>query len=267
MKIGEYSINNLARTVCGDSGYTPYLSGYQLVIMFNKYGFADVYEAGFPSRWKYTEDRLRDLNGSDKIKSIVEEIVDPRRYYGLELKVEDAVKNINEILKYDKYELRKSGDFYKVHHTKGSIVEAETTKSLDQTFIQEQIQKCNNKILMEDFDGAITNARSLVEAIFIEIIEKTEGNEIRNDGNIDNLWKKVKKILKLEIDKKTLPDTVIQILSGLDSIVKGLAGLSNDFADRHAKKYNTKKHHAKLAVNVAITISDFLIDSYLYQKK
>ncbi len=63
----------------------------------------------------------------------------------------------------------------------------------------------------------------------------------------------------MEIDKDSLPDTIIQILSGIDSVVKGLAGLSNDSADRHATKFQTKKHHAKLAVNAAITISDFLI--------
>jgi abortive infection Abi-like protein len=71
--------------------------------------------------------------------------------------------------------------------------------------------------------------------------------------------------MKLEIDKDTLPDFVIQILSGIDTAIKGLAGLSNNAGDRHANKFNTRKHHAKLAVNLAMTISDFLIESWNYQ--
>jgi len=130
----------------------------------------------------------------------------------------------------------------------------------------EQIYKCQKKIFEEDFNGAITNARTLIESIFIEIIERHDNKEVKNDGNVENQWKLVKKIMKLEIDNTTLPDYVIQILSGIDTAIKGLAGLSNNAADRHANKFSTKKHHAKLAVNLAMTISDFLLDSWNYQQ-
>ena len=70
----------------------------------------------------------------------------------------------------------------------------------------------------------------------------------------------------MTIDPKTMPQTVLQILSGLDSIVGGLAGLSNNSGDRHANKFNTKKHHARLAVNSTMTLVDFLLESKEYQK-
>jgi len=101
----------------------------------------------------------------------------------------------------------------------------------------------------------------------IEIIEQHQGKEIKNEGKLDNLYKKVKKILNLTIDPKVLPPTVIQILSGLDSITAGLAGLSNNLGDRHANKFKTMKHHARLAVNATMTLVDFLLDSKEYQKK
>ena len=59
MKISEHTINHLAKAVCGDTGYTPYIKGYDLVVFFSRYGFNDTYEQGFPSRWRYTEDKLR----------------------------------------------------------------------------------------------------------------------------------------------------------------------------------------------------------------
>lgn len=266
MKISEFSLNNLAKAVCGDSRYTPYVKGYELVTYFNKYGFNNTYEAGFLTRWKYTEDCLRELNGKDFIRQIIEETVDPRRYHGLGIAVEEAVKQINDFLKYDKFELRKIGEFYKITDLKGSIVQPETVRQINHDFINEQINKCQKKIFEEDFNGAITNARTLIESIFIEIIERHDNKEVKNDGNVENQWKLVKKIMKLEIDNTTLPDYVIQILSGIDTAIKGLAGLSNNAADRHANKFSTKKHHAKLAVNLAMTISDFLLDSWNYQQ-
>jgi hypothetical protein len=36
-------------------------SGQKLVIFFNKFGFSDTYGPGFPSRWKYTDDRLEKI--------------------------------------------------------------------------------------------------------------------------------------------------------------------------------------------------------------
>lgn len=265
MNLSEFTLINLTKAVCGDASYTPYLRGQEIIHFFNKFGYNEVYAAGFPSRWKYTEDKLRELNGTDSIRQIIEETVDPRRFHNREITVEDAAKEINELLKFDKFELKKYGEFYKVMNLSGQLIEPETIKEINHNFINQQIEKCQNKIQDEDYNGAITNARSLVEAIFIEIIERHEKLEVKNDGDIENLWKKVKKIMKLEIDKETLPEFVIQILSGLDTAIKGLAGLSNNAGDRHANKFNTRKHHAKLAVNLSMTIADFLIDSWNYQ--
>src|SRR5690606_22099543 len=127
-------------------------------------------------------------------------------------------------------------------------------------------EKCHRKIEEGDFNGAITNARSLAEAVMIEIIEENDGKEIKNEGKIDNLYRRVKQILNMTVDPAVLPPTVIQILSGLDSISTGLAGLSNNSGDRHANKFKTKKHHARLAVNSTVTFVDFLLDSREYQK-
>jgi len=270
MKVTERTIKFLGKTLCGDNGILPYKTGPQLVDFFVGFGADDKYEEGFPSRWRYTEEKVRQFNGSKKLKSIIENSVDPRDLIEAGAdpnSLDDIIKPINDFLHYEGFELKKVGDFYKVHNTKGIIVEPETVKGLNHEFIQEQITKCHSKIDQGDFNGAITNARSLAEAVMIEIIEKHQGKEIKNDGKLDNLYKQVKKILNLTIDPKILPPSVIQILSGLDSITGGLSGLSNNSGDRHANKFKTRKHHARLAVNSTMTLVDFLLDSKEYQKK
>ncbi|PWH81883.1 abortive infection family protein [Brumimicrobium oceani] len=268
MKVSERTIKFLGKTLCGDNKILPYKTGPQLVDFFVEFGADDRYEEGFPSRWKYTEEKVRQFNGTQGLKLIIENSVDPRDLIeaGADPEELDAIiKPINDYLRYEGFELKKVGEFYKVHDSKGIVVEPETVKGLNHEFIQEQITKCHTKIDQGDFNGAITNARSLAEAVMIEIIEQHEGKEIKNDGKLDNLYKQVKKILNLTIDPHVLPPTVIQILSGLDSITSGLSGLSNNSGDRHANKFKTLKHHARLAVNATMTFVDFLLDSKEYQ--
>ena len=266
MKITEKTIRYLGGALCGDKGGVPRKSGPELVDFFVEFGANDVYGAGFPSRWKYTEDKVREYNETDTLRAIIEATFDPRDYMEGVYNVELAVALTNEYLKFDGYELKKIKEFYKITDAKGILVESETVKGLNHDFINEQIQKCQDKIDKKDYNGAITNARSMVEAVMIEVIEEHEGKEIKNDGNLDNLYKRVKKILNITIDPKILPPTVIQIISGLDSITGGLAGLSNNSGDRHANKFKTEKHHARLAVNASMTLVDFLLDSREYQK-
>ena len=55
------------------------------------------------------------------------------------------------------------------------------------------------------------------------------------------------------------------VLDILNSIVTGLSGLRNKMSDAHVASYKPSKHHAKLAVNSAKTIADFLFDSIKHQ--
>jgi len=267
MEISEKTIQFLARGLCGDSGLIPYKTGPQLVDFFVNFGADDQYGEGFPSRWRYTEQKIREFNDTKKLKDIIEQSLDPRDFMDDQGNLEETIKVFNDYLKFDGYELKKVGEFYKIADSSGILVEPTTVKGIDQVFIKEQLTKCNEKIENGDYNGAITNSRSLIEAVLIEIIENHKGKEIKNDGKIENLYREVKKILNLTIDPKLLPPTIIQILSGLDSISGGLAGLSNNSGDRHANKFKTEKHHAKLAVNSTMTFVDFLLDSRQYQQE
>jgi hypothetical protein len=228
MNISDIAINPLAKIICGDNTISPYMTGPSLVNFFNKHGFDDIYENGFNSRWKYTEDNLRTLNNSNELNKVIESILDPRRFITSGKNVEEVVDYLNVLFKYDNYELVKVGDLYKISNRAEVAVASTTTKKVDHDFISEQIAKCDRKLSESDFNGAITNARSLIEAVFIHIIETIESVEVRNDGSIESLWKRVKSLMKLDIEKETYPDFVIQILSGIDTSVKGLAGLSNN---------------------------------------
>lgn len=146
------------------------------------------------------------------------------------------------------------------------VVQVEIADKLSDEFIQDQIQKCHIKINTGDFDGAITNARTLIESILLSIEEKILGTKGQNDGKLESLYKRVSKLLNMYPEDPKVQNNINQILRGFLSIINGFSGISNNMADRHATGKRPQRHHAILAVNSALTICNFLMDSFHYQK-
>jgi len=159
MKISERTISALARVVTGDSRFSPYNSGPDLVRFFNEIGSNDVYGAGFPSRWRYAEDKIRELNGTTQLVQVFQSVLDPRNFIGTQFPVEVAAEHLNQYLKYDGYELSKYGEMYRIREIDGALVELETrfqeSKEVSHQFIDEQIKKCDRKIFEGDFGGLL----------------------------------------------------------------------------------------------------------------
>ena len=270
MKLSERTISAIGRIVTGDEQLSPYRSGPQLVRLFNDYGANDVYGQGFPSRWQYAEDKIRSLNGTEAIGALICQVLDPREFMDTEFNEDDAVKYINSRLKYDGYEVVIDNGLAKIRDLSGVAVTCEHpfhgSEKEGHIFIDEQIQKAETKIKEGDYDGAITNARSLLEAVLTEIEAMLVTDPPQYDGDLLKLYKRVQKQLNLEPGRPDIEGPLKQVLSGLVSIVGGLAGLSNRMGDRHVRSYKPSKHHAALVVNTAKTMANFLFETHQFQK-
>ena len=73
--------------------------------------------------------------------------------------------------------------------------------------------------------------------------------------------------LKLDPGGESLESYLRAILGGLQSQVAGLYELANTTSDRHARRYNPAPRHARLAVNAAFTLCEFLLESLDYQNR
>ena len=147
------------------------------------------------------------------------------------------------------------------------IIETEIGDKSSHEFVEQQISKCKAKMNAKDFDGAITNARTLTEEVLLCIEEKIEGSRQDYDGNIGALYKRVSKQINMYPDDSKVNNSFNEILRGFLSIINGFASLSNNIGDRHATAKHPEKHHAKIAVNGAMIICEFLIDSFEYQQQ
>jgi hypothetical protein len=269
MKISARTITALGRIVTGDEGLSPYRSGPALVRLFNDYGADDVYGQGFPSRWNYAEQKLRGLNDAPTLAALIRQVLDPREFLDRKFDLAKALDYLNARLKYDGFEVVIEKELPKVRDLKVAAVACrhpfEGSSEDGRAFIDEQIQKSEDKIRDGDFDGAITNARSLLEAVLVHIEREIDVNAPDYDGDLTKLYRRVQRVLNLEPGKEDLETSLKQVLSGLTSIVNGIAGLSNRMGDRHVRSYKPSKHHAVLVVNAAKTMVSFLFDTQRFQ--
>jgi len=270
MTISRNTLAELVKIVTGDTKMSPYRSGQMLVRLFNEFGSNDFYAQGFPSRWKYAEEKLLPINGTPTLRRLVNTIFDATEWIGKDVKPEVAAEHLNKYLKFDGFALTRDGEHFKVHETGAVAVQFDTpfpqSQEVNHVFIEEQVRKCDKKIDDGDFGGAITNARSLIEAVLIEIEKQLSPSPPQYDGDLIKLNKRVQTLLNLDPARKDISDMLRQVLSGLTSVVTGLAGMRNKMSDAHASSYKASKHHAKLAVNCAKTFADFIFDTYSYQK-
>lgn len=114
MKIARNTLAELVKIVTGDTKMSPYRSGPMLVRLFNECGYNDHYGPGFPSRAKYTEERLLPLNGRPELRSFVDAIFDAREWINGEFKPEVAVAHLNKFLGFDGFQLLPAGEHFKI---------------------------------------------------------------------------------------------------------------------------------------------------------
>lgn len=97
------SIKALGEVITGNGRRSPYRSGPALVAFFNQFGANDTYPrgGGFPSRWKYAEEKLEGFNGTDTIERILLAALEPADFEDTEFSVQDCVDHLNDHLGRD----------------------------------------------------------------------------------------------------------------------------------------------------------------------
>lgn len=133
-------------------------------------------------------------------------------------------------------------------------------------FIQAQVAKCDYKLASGDYDGAITNARALLEAVLREMELRLSATPPATDGNLVKQYQRVQRLLHLDAASQAAGTPLQQVLTGLASVVSGMSGLRNALSDAHVRTQRPSAHHARLAVNAAKTVADFVFETFEYQK-
>lgn len=120
-----------------------------------------------------------------------------------------------------------------------------------------------------DPEGSITIARTLLETVCKHILDMK--NIPYSDKNIDlpKLYHLVSKELNIAPEQHS-EEIFKKILGGCLGVVNGLGDLRNEFGDAHGNGVQSVRpgeRHAELAVNLAGSMAQFLIETWEYNQK
>ena len=225
----------------------------------------------WPDDWFFEDSRFSLMQGEDSafLRFLCETLHPLVRPNSEE--AQTMLEMYNSYLMDDGYELytvkkQSNRNVYSFRKIGSPAVKFGNIEKVGREFIKEQLSKCEQKLALGDYDGAITNARSLVEDVIVRDIHKQlTGKEMESKGDLINDYKAIKKMLNL-VENSDLDNSFKQVTSGLSSIVNGLSSIANKMGDRHSQSFKPLKHHVKLAINSAMAVTDFLYDVLEYQK-
>ena len=254
----------------------PYLSGPDLCGLSTRFGLPVSYgwNGGAQSRWAYLDDLLKYCIDNDKVSNLLsllfskEQFADKLRGYTPDVIdsshckiVETVISQINGLLYFGGHELKIIGGSFVISKLGESItVATPTVKIIDRAYIKDLSERASKDIEESNFDSAITKSRTILEEVFCYVIEKK--NETPSEsGDIGKLYNQVKTLCNMHQDK-ALDKRINSLLSGIEKILSAISEMRNKDSDSHgvgSKRINIEKHHARLFVNSATTMAEFIL--------
>lgn len=254
----------------------PYLSGPSLCDISNKFGLPVTYgwNGGAQSRRAYLDDLLAhciqnkresDLlaflfsKGQfvDKLRGQTPEVIE----YAYAHIVNAVIGQINGALYFGGNELVQVGGVFVIRKLGSTVsVAAPSVKTIDRSYITDLSDRAMKDVIDGNYDSAITKSRTLLEEVFCYVIEK-KGKEPSESGDIGKLYNQVKQLYNMH-QSKDMDKRINGLLSGLEKILSAIAEMRNKGSDSHgvgAKRINIADHHARLFVNSAMTMADFVL--------
>lgn len=254
----------------------PYLSGPKICDISNQFGLPVIYGENDlrKSRWEYLEDLvvycIRQKRESELFAYLFSEKRFEEKLQGQSAEVikkayskivDTAIKQINGVMYFSGYKLMKVGQGFVIHKCgKPLSVEMPAIKRVDRSYIIDLSKRAAEEINNEHYDSAVSQSRTLLEEVFCYVIEM-KGEKPSEKGDIGKLYGQVKQLYHMHSDKE-MDKRINELLSGLEKILKAITEMRNKASDAHgvgAKRINLEEHHARLCVNSAITMAEFIL--------
>lgn len=126
MLLSNKTLERLREIINGDDS-PDYRSGPKLVDFFNDLGFHDQYGQGFPSRWFYTDEKLKAINGTPDIDKCIKKTFAVVEYIGRIDQLDALIKDFNQYLAFDKWEVIRDNDIISFRKRDKVIVDSPKT--------------------------------------------------------------------------------------------------------------------------------------------
>ncbi len=259
----------------------PYYSGSKLCELSTMFGLPKTYVWGGQnlSRWEYMRDLLSFVEKSNKMNDLLLYLFTFQRFESLDLVgttdeikttysniVNGAIAKINEKLLFSGVQLRVlNNQFVLLKTSEEVVVEAPKVKIVTYQYIQELPERIKDDLKNKDYDSVVTKSRTLLEEVFIYIIEKSTKERYSSKGNIQLIYAEVKDLLNIkpqgDWDKR-----VCDLINGINKIIEAIGKMRNMNSDAHGvgqRRIDIREREARLIASSAIMISEYMLSIYL----
>lgn len=271
-KYGKYEFNDGTELQI----MMPYLSGPDLCGVSTLFGLPATYSWGGVnlSRWQYLDNLMIHCIEENRCSDLLAYLFDKKQFSkmlsGHEVDdinaaydhiTKSIIQEINGVLFFGGNELAIVGKQFIVKPIGSTVtVEVPKIKTIDREYIKGISTRALDDVEQKNYDSAITKSRTLLEETFCYVIELK--NETPSDsGDMAKLYKQVRTLYNMHTDANT-DRRINTLLSGLNSIVSAIAEMRNKDSDAHgvgANRISIDEHHARLFVNSAMTMADFIL--------
>ena len=254
----------------------PYLSGPDLCEISTLFGLPMTYTWNGVnlSRWQYLDNLFEHCIDTDRCSDLLAYLFGKQQFSkmltGHEASViDDAYKSfvqaiigkINGTLYFGGNELIAIDSQFIVRKIGTKVeVQAPKIRNIDREYIRSISSRAMMDVDLKNYDSAITKSRTLLEEVFCYVIEKKDVVP-STSGNMNDLYRQVKDLYNMHGDANT-DRRINTLLSGLEKIVASISEMRNKDSDAHgvgSSRIAIDEHHARLFVNAAMAMADFIL--------
>lgn len=179
--------------------------------------------------------------------------------------VEAYFNHINNILNFSDKKLIYLNKKYKIIDLiEDSQVTHDIDKHINFDYVRNFPFRLKDNLEDENYDTVITQSRTLLEEVYIHILEYSNKDYNSAKGNLQKLNSMVKTELKMK-NNRDYDKRINELLSGLNKINDAIGKMRNENSDSHgvgSKRININRREAKLVMNSAITICDYILEIF-----
>lgn len=253
----------------------PYLSGPILSGMAADFGVPSSYSyGGAQSRWCYVDDMMTNAVETNRVSQLLSMFFNSPQFADLLESVSPecfqaehdrivrlAIDAINKRLFFGGNELRSVGsEFVVVPKNSAVRVMAPKLKIVNRQYVKMLSERAMKDVDEGRLDSALTEARTLLEETFCYVIELRNENPSEK-GDINRLYSQVGDLYGMHANRD-MDVRVRTLISGLNKVISAITEMRNNNSDAHGvgeRRVAIRDYHARLAVNAAATVADFIL--------
>jgi hypothetical protein len=211
-------------------------------------------------------------DGQQTLGRVIEAVADARDFLDDPDRLLAVVDYMNKRLSYDKFQLRKRGQQYRLVNvaTDSQITESlrGKVKDLELDSVRHNFERAVERA-EADPEGAITSACSTIESVCKCLLDHMK-QPYPKKQDVGHLAAEVQRHLKLSPDRPDVEEDVRRILGGFSNVSAGIGALRTHAGDAHGrgkKVARVDSRIARLAINSASTVALFLIETWQEKKQ